>query len=145
MRRTGVSIVLLLVAALFVQGLVFRNANATPFTYTAPTSIDNKGVTDVTAKLMAFIAGVPDGSTITFPAASRYRIESIIIVTNRKNLTIDGNGAQFFALTDGASMPPVGPNDVKLHWPRNRAHWLIVGGSGITLRNLTIKGANPHP
>jgi hypothetical protein len=143
MRRTGVSIILLLATALFVQGLVFGSANAG--TFKVPTTIDNKGVTDVAAKLTAYIASVPDGSTITFPAGSRYRIESIVIVTNRKNLTIDGAGAEFFALTDGSSVPPVGPNDVKLHWPRHRAHFLIVGGSGVTLRWLTIKGANPHP
>ena len=113
-------------------------------TYRVPTTIDRSGTNDVSAALTSFIRSVPDGNTITFPAGSRYRIESIVLVSNRNNLVIDGTGAEFFATTNGSAYPPVGPNDVKAHWPRHRDQWLVVGGSNVTLRNLTVRGANPN-
>lgn len=109
-----------------------------------PTTIDRTGTTDVTAPLVAFIKSVPNGTTVTFPAGSRYRIENIVLIESRANLVIDGKGAVFFATTDGSGVPPTGPNAVQQHWPRRRSHFLVYKGHDITLRNLTIVGANPN-
>ena len=108
-----------------------------------PTTIDRTGTKDVTAELVAYIKSVPDGSTITFPANSRYRIENILLVGFRHNLVIDGSGSLFFATTTGSGVPPTGPNAVQQHWPRHRAQWLVHNSTNITLRNVVVRGANP--
>lgn len=95
----------------------------------APSAIDSTGATDVTASLLAFIEGVPDGSTISFPAGARYRIEESLIIEGRRDLTFEGNGAEFFATTEA---------------DRNRRHWWIRNSDGITIRDVVVRGANPH-
>jgi hypothetical protein len=94
-----------------------------------PTSIDATGATDVTMQLKGFIAGVPDGSTISFPAGARYRIDGSLIIEGRNNLTFEGNGAEFFATTEA---------------DRNRRHWWIRNSDGITIRDVVVRGANPN-
>jgi hypothetical protein len=117
-------------------------AGVAPTVHVAPTSIDRTGTSDVTAALVAFIKSVPDGSTITFPPSSRYRIEGIVLVGARHNLIIDGAGAYFFATTDGSGVAPSGPNGVQQHWPRHRNQWFVYDSSYITVRNLVVRGAN---
>ena len=110
----------------------------------APMSIDRTGTKDVTSALNAFIRSVPNGSTITFPHGSRYRIENIVLIEHRSNLTIDGAGAVFFATTNGSGVPKTGPGAVQLYWPRHRNHFLVYDSRFVTLRNLTIVGANKN-
>ncbi len=106
-----------------------------------PASIDATGATDVTDLLNTFLARVPEGTLVTFASDGRYRVDGTVLLKNRRNVTIDGNGATFFAPTDGSTFVPkrgAGKNS----WPRLRAHWRIRGGGGITLRDLTIEGPN---
>ena len=65
-------------------------AGASSSSTVAPSTIDSTGATDVTAELVAFIASVPDGSTISFPAGARYRIEKSLIIEGRHDLTFEG-------------------------------------------------------
>jgi hypothetical protein len=142
LRSTSVG--LALTSALLLAACVPTSATSKTLpTFEAPSSIDATGTQDVTAALVAFIRSVPDGSRITFPADARYRIENIVWLNDRHDLIIDGNGAVFFASTDGSGVTPTGPASVKLQWPRHRDQWLITGGSNITLLNLTVRGANP--
>lgn len=136
----------LLATALLIPAaeLPFPAAAVAAATYVAPADIDATGATDVTAALNAFIQRVPDGSVITFPAGARYRIESVVAIGGRQNLVIDGNGAQFFATTDGTGATPTGPNDVQWLWPRHRDQILVFNSTNVTLRNLTVRGANPR-
>mgnify|MGYP001366316055 CR=1 FL=1 len=97
--------------------------------YDVPTSIDPTGSVDVTAELLAFIASVPDGSIIRFPAGATYRAEGSLRIENRNNLVFEGNGATVIA--DSTA-------------DRNRRHWWFVGGSNITIRDLGVRGANPN-
>lgn len=105
-------------------------------------AIDATGTSDVTEELNAYLAGIPDGSTVTFPAGAVYRAEGIVLLIEKTNLTIEGNGALIFARTDGSGAPP--PNGFARGWPRSRSHVEIVRGSGIVIRNLQVKGANPN-
>ena len=109
---------------------------------TVPSSVDATGASDVTEELRSFIASVPNGTTIAFAPGARYRIEGVLLVKGRRNLTFEGNGAEFFATTDGSG---VEPNDewYGRNWPRHRAHWVIHGGAGIVLRDIVVRGANP--
>jgi hypothetical protein len=94
-----------------------------------PRTIDATGHTDDTKALQAFLDAVPNGRVIQFRSRGRYRIDGTLFLTNRYRLTIDGEGALFFAATRG------GPN---------RAQWWISDGGQIVFRDLTVKGANPN-
>ena len=84
-------LVTLLVLALPGYSLVqSAGAGTTSTVHQVPTSIDRTGATDVSGAISAFIASVPDGSTIVFPASSRYRIEGAVLVAARHNLVING-------------------------------------------------------
>jgi hypothetical protein len=100
-----------------------------------PASIAADCSADVTAQLRAFMGSVPNGSTITFPKKACYRIEGILALARRANLEIDGNGATLKATT-------VGRGD-RLS-VRARSQLSIVGSTNITVRNLVVRGANPH-
>jgi hypothetical protein len=106
----------------------------------APSAIDATGQSDVTDDLLAFLASVPDGGTVRLPAGAQYRVEGTLILENRHNLTIEGNGALLFATTTGENVTP--PRDLEHKWPRKRAHLVVYGGGGIVVRNLQIRG--PH-
>jgi len=70
-----------------------------PGTYSVPASIDATGTRDVSGELQAFFASVADGSTINFSASAIYRIDTPVILTDRVNLTLNGNTATL--RTDG--------------------------------------------
>jgi hypothetical protein len=110
--------------------------------YAVPTTIDPTGTRDVTTLLNTFIASVPDGSTIRFPRNARYRVEGTLMLVDRIELVIEGNGATFFAATDGSGFVP--PELLENDWPRARRHWMILGGRNIVIRSVIVRGANPH-
>jgi hypothetical protein len=85
--------------------------------------------TDTTAKLTHWIASAPPDSTLTMDANACYRVDGTLSIVNAKHLTLDGNGATIKAFTPG---------------DRTRSHVLVAGGSDITIRDLTVHGANPH-
>ncbi|HET6361721.1 MAG TPA: hypothetical protein VFH11_06655, partial [Gemmatimonadota bacterium] len=113
-----------------------------PSTGTGLKAIDATGTWDVTGPLNSYLASVPNGSVIQLPAGARYRVEGIVRLVGRKNLTIEGNGALLFANSTGSGATP--PPGFDRNWPRNRYHLEIRGGSGIVIRNLVVRGANPN-
>lgn len=96
----------------------------------APVSIAKDCSVDVTAPLLTWIASVPDGSTLSFPSNGCYRIEGTLAIKGRANLVFDGNGATFRAFTAAGK--------VRNHW------WIGDGSRNITLRDMVIRGPNPH-
>ena len=96
--------------------------------YTVPARLDPTGERDVTAALSAFIRRVPDGARVSFPAGAVYRLDDTLVLTNRHDLVIDGNGA---VLTTTPTLDGT------------RAQVRLVGGRDIVLRDLTIQGTNP--
>jgi hypothetical protein len=91
-------------------------------------AVDSSGATDVSGAMAAFLASVPDGSTIELAAGGRYRMEQTWVIAGRRDLTIVGNGATVVATTQGDLM---------------RASVRIADSTGITIRDLVVKGANP--
>jgi parallel beta-helix repeat protein len=89
----------------------------------------------MTANLQAFVDSVPDGSTIVFPAGSVYRIDGMLVFRNRKGLTFEGNGAVLRRYDPGLS-----GTDGALFTREVR----FMSGGNLTIRNLTIMGANPN-
>lgn len=88
---------------------------------------------DVTDSLNRWMASVPDGSTLLFGWKACYRTERTLGLTERVGLILQGNGATFrrFELS-----PP------ELRYPHSNRHWLVRGGSDITLNNMRVRGTN---
>lgn len=121
----------LLTAVLIAASLTvfFYPAQATTRTVAVPLTIDATGARDVTSELNAFLASVPNDSTVIFPAGRRHRIEGTLSLDGRRDLIIDGQGSTFFATTEG---------------DRNRAQWEVQLSSRITLRAVKVVGANEN-
>ncbi len=103
---------------------------------TIPAAIASDCSVDVTAELLAWIASVPDGSTLEFGQDACYRIDGRLLILNRHNLVFAGNNATFKAVTDGREL-----NDTDA---RTRAHWSVRRSSNITFKDMTIQGSNPY-
>jgi hypothetical protein len=101
-----------------------------------PASIPADCSRDVSAELIAWIASVPDGSTLRFTPKGCYRADRKLTIRNRNNLTFEGNGATFRAFTSGRELPP--------SEARTRSMFTFWQGSNITVRNTIVIGANPY-
>jgi hypothetical protein len=82
---------------------------------------------NVERALSTFIAGVPDGGTVRFPKGACYAQAGRIEVRDKRNLTLDGNGATFKSSAENSGAK-VNPN------------WLILRGRGVRLKNMKIVG-----
>jgi len=98
-----------------------------PTVYNVPKSIKSDCSVPVEGKVMAWLATVPDGSTVTFGKGGCYGQDGTITLTGRNGLVIDGQGAEFRALTLGGS---------------HRANWRFIGGSNLVVRNMAVRGSN---
>ena len=123
--RPGV--VSILLAAAIVITLPASPAEAA---YTPPGTIATDCSRDVAAELTSWIASVPNGSTLSFAVGGCYRIDGTIFVQSRTSLVFEGNGATFRAVLEAGN---------------GRHHWYLDHGSNLTLRNMTIQGADPTP
>lgn len=91
-------------------------------------AVDATGRSDVTVGLQALFDQTPDGGVVQLRAGADYRVEGTLVLEDRHNLRIEGNGARIFATTRG---------------DRTRSQLQFVGGSNLVVRNLEIQGANP--
>jgi hypothetical protein len=109
-------------------------APVTAGSYSVPASIDATGRTDVSSSLVSFIASVPDGSVINFPAGSVYGItKSIKLGYGRHNLVINGHGATIRYLSSVATN-------------ENYSIWYdFGGGSHLTFENFNLVGGSTSP
>ena len=102
---------------------------ATAAVYKIPTKIKANCSTPVEAKIMAWLASLPDGSTAQFGAGRCYAQDGTITLSGRTGLVIDGQGSEFRAVTAGGS---------------HRANWRLVNGRNVTLHNMAVRGSNPQ-
>jgi hypothetical protein len=128
-RRVGWVIGVLLLALAVCQPAMAARKPATPGVYKVPTKIPDNCSVSVEAKIMAWLATVPDGSTVQFGPGRCYGQDGTITLTGRSGLVIDGQGSEFRALTPGGS---------------HRANWRLVGGGNLTLANMAVRGSNPQ-
>lgn len=101
----------------------------TPGIYKVPKKIPDNCSAPVEDRIMAWLATVPDGSTVQFGPGGCYGQDGTITLTGRSNLVIDGQGSEFRALTPGTS---------------HRANWRLVNGASLTLQNMAVRGSNPQ-
>ena len=97
--------------------------------YQVPKKIPDNCSVPVEAKIMAWLATVPNGSTAQFGAGRCYGQDGTITLSGRSGLVIDGQGSEFRALTPGGS---------------HRASWRLVNGGNLTVRNMAVRGSNPQ-
>jgi excisionase family DNA binding protein len=100
-----------------------------PNGYSTPPKIPSNCSRDVTADLLQWIGTVPDNSTLLFPQGACYRIDGTMRINNRVGLTFQGNGTTFSG---------------KFHSQGKAPHWGLYASRGITFRDMTVRGANPH-
>lgn len=94
-----------------------------------PAHIDPTGATDVSDQLNAFFAALPNQRVVVFGVGATYRIEKPLVLKDKVDLVIQGNGARTITTTRG---------------DRTRQHWRLYRGERIAIRNLTVVGANPN-
>jgi hypothetical protein len=125
----------LLIGVLFLALAVCQPATAarkpptTPAVYKVPKKIPDDCSAPVEDKIMAWLATVPDGSTVQFEPGRCYGQDGTITLANRSGLVIDGQGSEFRALTPGGS---------------HRANWRLTRGGSLTLLNMAVRGSNPQ-
>lgn len=138
MRRSRSTFGVLIAAALGLGVVVAIPvpAGAAGVVVTVPSSIPSNCTRDVSTDLVAWIASVPDGSTLRFTPQGCYRVDRNMTIRNRNGLTLEGNGATFRAFTDGRELPP--------REARTRSMFTFWRGSNLTVRNTIVIGANPH-
>ena len=122
----------LLAAGLVLAMAVCQVASAAPpqrvTVYKVPTKIKDNCSVAVDAQISAWLATVPDNSTVQFGLGRCYGQDGTIALNGRTGLIIDGQGSEFRALTPGGS---------------HRANWRFVGGRSLTVRNVAIRGSDP--
>jgi hypothetical protein len=128
-RRVSWLIGVLLLALAVCQPATAARKPATPTVYRVPAKIADNCSVPVENKIMAWLATVPDGSTVQFGPGRCYGQDGTITLTGRSGLVIDGQGSEFRALTPGGS---------------HRANWRLVNGGSLTLSNMAVRGSNPQ-
>jgi Right handed beta helix region len=125
-RGRAIALAIGVVIALSFTAPESRSASA----YQIPATIPGDCSADVTQSILQWIAAVPDNSLLEFTPGACYRIEGTLEISNRNGLVFDGNGAMFKATTRGTA---------------SRSHWRLLRGSRISLKDMTIRGANAQP
>jgi hypothetical protein len=94
-----------------------------------PSKIKSDCSVDVTSSLRRWINSAPNGSVLRFGRGGCYRIDGSLTIDRRSHITLAGNGATLRAVTAGG---------------RDRRHVWFRGGRDIVVRDLTVRGSNPH-
>lgn len=125
--------------------------------------MDQTGTKDVSDQMQEFFFSIPDSSIVIFPDSATYRVESGIVLYDKKDVVIQGNGSTIIAndtminrtvvKTDAPyflAIQNFGDRDTNKIWystphkfPRVRQHFKIYSAHDIIIRNLNIRGANP--
>jgi hypothetical protein len=82
----------------------------------------------VSSKLQSFINNQPSGTTINFKAGGTYRLARAIIISGKRGLVLDGNGARLNLTGTSGDFNSVGIQ--------------VRDGSGNTIRDFTMVGNN---
>jgi hypothetical protein len=125
----GQIMILALACCLFPAAAVARRPPPSSAVYKVPNKIRSNCSSAVDGQINAWLATVPDGSTVQFAPGGCYGQDGTITLSGRNGLVIDGQGAEFRALTAGDS---------------HRANWRFVGGSNLTVQNLAVRGSDPQ-
>lgn len=99
-------------------------------TFNVPTSIDRTGATDVSTALNNYIASVPNGSIIVFPAGSTYKLNRGLGIEARQNLIFRGSNVQLNLRSPGGDSI-------------NGPAFLVRNSTHIEISDFIVVGNNP--
>jgi len=88
---------------------------------------------DVTSRLNTLLTTIPDGATVELAPSACYRLDQTLFIRDRRNLTMNGNGATFKRIS---STPQA------MLYPKSNPHFAVQNGSGLTLQDFRIEGLN---
>lgn len=97
-----------------------------------PPTIASDCSVDVSHPMQHWLRSLAAGTTVSVPAGACYLVDEGLTLTGAQGLTISGGTWK------DATSPAPGASPTQM----SAVFWLV-GGSGITLENLTIAGANP--
>jgi hypothetical protein len=97
--------------------------------YKVPNKIKSDCSAAVDAQISAWLATVPNNSTVQFGSGRCYGQDGTITLSGRTGLVIDGQGSEFRTLTPGGS---------------HRANWRFTAGANLTVQNMAVRGSNPN-
>jgi PKD repeat protein len=106
-----------------------------PVPFTPPASIASDCSSDVSGPLGAWLRGLPSNATVDPPANACYQVDEGLSLKFPVGLTIDGGTYQ------NLSTAPAGSSSSGTQ--RGDPDFNVLGGSGLTLENMTIEGVNP--
>ena len=109
--------------------------SSSPVPLSPPNSIDADCSTDVSKPLGAWLRGLPPDADVEIPPGSCYEVNEGLSLDSPTDLTIDGGSFENESTSPGTG---TGHGTV-----RGNPVFNVVGGSGLTLQNMTITGANP--
>lgn len=92
-----------------------------------PPAVCNVAPSDGDEAINAAIESCPDGSTIRFPAGAVYHQDDSIVVRQRRDLVIDGNGSTFLSSA---------PNGRTVQIP----NWRLLKARNVTVKNMKVVG-----
>lgn len=117
-------------------------APVTTRTVAVPAGIDASGATDASPALNAFVATVPDGSIIAFPACATYRLDQGIQIANRHSLVFSGNGTTLRAGTNAQASDQLASPFVLGH---QYGKWWQGGNTDIVIHDFVLVGNDRTP
>lgn len=131
---------------------LFQSCSASPFDSSTaskpPSAVPNPisllaDGTDQSDILQLAIDTARDGSTVSLPSG-QFRVDRRITIRNRHDLTISGpsTASPFIGYTNRTGFAVGDLNSDRR--TSARAHWLILSGAGITLRNISVVGPNTN-
>jgi hypothetical protein len=91
------------------------------------------GSADVTTRLNAWLAKVPNGATVAFAPSACYRLDQTLFVRGHSNLTLEGNGATFKRIS---------PTPPAMLYPNRNPNFFVQNESALTLKDFRIEGLN---
>ncbi len=103
-----------------------------PATASPPASVPSNCSSDVSQRLQNWFQKLPAGTTVAVPPGACYLINEGMQLVGSQGLTVSGG------TWEDETTPQIG-TAAKV----NNAEFWLVGGSDITLENMTITGANP--
>jgi len=109
--------------------------SSSPVPLTPPPSIKSDCTADVSVPLGQWLRNLPPNSTVDPPPAACYQVDEGLSLSFPNNLTIDGG------TYENLSTMPASSNGNGTQ--RGSPVFNALGGTGLTLENMTISGMNP--
>lgn len=122
------AVLALVIVAVVVVGLRPGSSENPASAGSLPAGIASDCSRDVQVEISRYISSLPDGSTVRFKEGGCYAQANRIEVSDKTDLTIDGNGSTFRSSSENTGLREANPN------------WLILRGRNVRISDMKIVG-----